>query len=299
MERLREGTVCANGLRFATLEMGEGPLVLCLHGFPDHARSFRHQLPVLAEAGFRAVAPFMRGYAPSEIPRAGPYQSAALAEDALALIEALGHDRAMIFGHDWGAVAAYGAAILAPERVTRLVTVAVPHGPALPSAFVIDYDQQRRSWYMFFFQHPLAEVAVAHDDFRFLERLWQDWAPGWDCPAEEMEALKATFRIPGVLAAALGYYRATLNPLNQDPALAEIQARLVASPIDVPTLMIHGARDGCIGRDLLVGMEMFFPRGLQIEVIPDAGHFVHQEQPEVVNRLLLAFLREVKRPVPR
>ena len=114
-----------------------------------------------------------------------------------------------------------------------------------------------------------------------------------------MEALKATFRIPGVLAAALGYYRATLNPLNQDPALAEIQARLVASPIDVPTLMIHGGRDGCIGRDLLVGMEMFFPRGLQIEVIPDAGHFVHQEQPEVVNRLLLAFLREVKRPVPR
>ena len=106
--------------------------MLCLHGFPDHARSFRHQLPVLAEAGFRAVAPFMRGYAPSEIPRAGPYQSAALAEDALALIEALGHDRAMIFGHLLGAVAAYGAAILAPERVTRLVTVAVPHGPALP-----------------------------------------------------------------------------------------------------------------------------------------------------------------------
>src|SRR5512140_3768095 len=202
MADFKIGSVTANGVRFATLEAGDGPLVLCLHGFPDHARSFRHQLPALAAAGFRAVAPFMRGYAPTESPADGVYQSAVLAQDAVALIGALGYESATIFGHDWGAVAAYGAAILAPEKIAKLVTAAVPHGPSVLNAFLSDYDQQRRSWYMFFFQHPFADAAVAHDDFRFIERLWQDWSPGWTHPAEEMEALKATFRSPGVAQAA-------------------------------------------------------------------------------------------------
>ena len=106
---------------------------------------------------------------------------------------------------------------------------------------------------MFFFQHPLAEAAVAHDDFRFIERLWHDWSPGWQYPSEEMDALKATFRAPGVLQAALGYYRATLNPANQDPALGELQAQIGMSPVAAPTLYFHGARDGCIGGDLADG----------------------------------------------
>ncbi len=291
MSEIRRGEVRANGLRFATLEAGEGPLVLCLHGFPDTARSFRHQLPALAAAGFRAVAPYMRGYAPSEVPADGPYQSAALAQDAVALIEALGSEQAVVFGHDWGAVAAHGAAILAPTRVRRLITAAVPHGPALPQAFLTSYDQQRRSWYMFFFQTPLAEMALAHDDFRFLERLWRDWSPGWEWPAEEMAALKATFREPGVVAAALGYYRQTLNPALQRPELAEQQGRTQLEPISVPTLYVHGARDGCIGLELLDGLEAMFPAGLETLVVPDAGHFVHQERPDVVNARLLAFLR--------
>lgn len=291
---MRTGSVRANGLRFATLEAGDGPLVLCLHGFPDHARSFRHQLPVLAAAGFRAVAPFMRGYAPSDVPADGPYQSAALAQDAAALIEALGYRQAALFGHDWGAVAAYGAAILAPERVTRLVTAAVPHGPGLGSAFLTNYDQQRRSWYMFFFQTPLADMAVAHDDFAFLERLWRDWSPGWEWPAEEMESLKATFRQPGVLAAALGYYRHTLNPLLQRPELAEAQGLTTFGAVAAPTLFFHGARDGCIGLELLDGMAPLFPGGLQTVIVPEAGHFVHQERPDIVNPTLLAFLAPLR-----
>ena len=294
MEQFRQGGVRANGLSFATLEAGDGPLVLCLHGFPDHARSFRHQLPALAAAGFRAVAPFMRGYAPTDVPADGPYQTAALAQDAVALIEALGYTRAAVFGHDWGAVGAYGAAVLAPERVARLITAAVPHGAAFPSALLANYDQQRRSWYMFFFQTPFADAAVPFADFRFLERLWQDWSPGWDYPAEEMDALKETFRQPGVPAAALGYYRATLNPLNQDPALADIQTRISLSPISVRTLYFHGARDGCVGAELLDGMEQLFPQGLETVIVPEAGHFVHQERPEIVNRHLLEFLAPLR-----
>ncbi len=288
----RQGSVAANGLKFGFLEMGRGPLALCLHGFPDHAHSFRHQLPALASAGYRAVAPFMRGYSPTQAPADGRYQTACLAADAVALIEALGVESAVVFGHDWGAIAAYGAAILAPERVRRLVTAAVPHGPSMAQAFMTSYDQQRRSWYMFFFQHPFSDIAVQHDDFAFIERLWRDWSPQWDFEPEEMQRLKRTFAAPGVLQAALGYYRCMLNPVNQDPSLAEVQDRITMAPVSAPTLLFYGARDGCLGTELLEGMEAFFPGGLKKVIVPEAGHFVHQEKPEIVNREMLAFLAE-------
>ena len=287
---MKAGTVDARGLTFHTLEAGEGPLVLCLHGFPDHARSFRHQLPALAAAGYRAVAPAMRGYAPTGPAPDGRYQTAALAEDAVALIEALGYDEAIIFGHDWGALAAYGAALAAPRRVRKLVTAAVPYGAQVMSAFMTSYDQQRRSWYMFFFQTPFADIAVPHDDFAFLERLWRDWSPGWRFPADEMAALKETFRTPGVASAALGYYRAMLDPSRQDPALAALQNRMMADPIDVPAMVLHGANDGCMGVELVEGMAAYFPRGLRVEIVSGTGHFLHQEDPDRVNALLLDFL---------
>lgn len=290
MSELKTGSVRANGIQFSTLEMGDGPLVLCLHGFPDHARSFRHQIPALAAAGFRAVAPYMRGYAPSEAASDGRYQSAVLAQDAIELIGALGSDSAYLFGHDWGAIAAYGAAILAPDKVKKLVTAAVPHGPAVLAAFLGDYDQLRRSWYMFFFQMPFAEAAVPANDFAFIEHLWQDWSPGWTCPAAEMEALKATFRQPGVFQAAIDYYRCTLNPERQDPSLGAIQATLGMAPVLVPTLFLHGAQDGCMGAYLTAGMEPLFPAGLQQHILAGAGHFLHQEKPDEVNRLVLDFL---------
>lgn len=287
MAALEEACVTANGIELATLEMGSGPLVLCLHGFPDTAHTFAAQLPALAAAGYRAVAPFMRGYAPSGAAADGRYQSAVLAQDVVELITALGYDQAFVFGHDWGAVAAYGAAILAPQRIRKLVAASVPHGPSVLSAFMTNYDQQRRSWYMFFFQQPFADVAVAHDDFRFLERLWADWSPNWRYSPEDLETLKQCFRKPGVLDAALAYYRCTFNPLLQDPALAEIQGRISTSPVDVPTTAIHGSNDGCMSAELQNGMEALFPRGLRKLVLPDAGHFVHRERAGEVNRILI------------
>jgi pimeloyl-ACP methyl ester carboxylesterase len=161
----------------------------------------------------------------------------------------------------------------------------------MATAFATDYDQQRRSWYMFFFQGPFAEGAVAYDDFRFLERLWKDWSPGYRCPPEEMEALKATFRRPGVVEAALAYYRAAFDPGRHRPDLADLQNRMMLSPIEVPGLVLHGADDGCIGGYLLDGMAALYPRGLRVETIPEAGHFLHVEQPDVVNRIVLDFLR--------
>jgi pimeloyl-ACP methyl ester carboxylesterase len=162
---VRSRAVRANGLEFGLLEAGAGPLALCLHGFPDSAYTWRHLLPALAEAGFHAVAPFMRGYAPTAIPDDGRFGIGALVADAVALHQALdGDGHAVLIGHDWGAEAAYGAAAFAPDRWRRVVTLAVPPRALDPVLFG-DYQQLKRFFYLFLFRDPLlrAEPVVAAD----------------------------------------------------------------------------------------------------------------------------------------
>lgn len=285
-----EHRVAANGLTFSCIEEGDGPLLLCLHGFPDHAPSFRHQLRAFSRQGYRVVAPYMRGYAPSDIPPEGSFHSAALALDVIALVDVLGGGRARVIGHDWGAVAAYGAAVLAPEKIDKLVTLAVPYGPGLGRALVANPDQQRRSWYMFFFLARFAEAALACDDFAFLERLWSDWSPGWPGARQEMAPVKATFRKPGVVKASLDYYRHAFDPAYRRAELAAMQGRFNAEPVRVPTLYLHGARDGCIAAEVAGDLAPWFAAGLRHEVLPGCGHFLHLEQPDAVNALIASFL---------
>jgi len=285
----KTGTVQANGRDVSFIEVGRGPLVVALHGFPDLPRTFRHQMPQLAAAGYRVVAPFMRGYSPTDAPDEGPFEAAILVQDVVALIDQLTDRPAVLIGHDWGATVARGASILAPEKISGIVCMSVPTAENFGRALVSNPSQQRRSWYVFFFQLPIAEMAVAHNDFAFIEQLWQEWSPGWSCPEEVMAEIKGAFRRPGVLKAALGYYRSQFNPSLQHPGLAEIRKRL-AEPIPVPTLYLHGANDGCIGAETTEGMEGAFLHDFERHIIPSAGHFVHQEQPETVNRLILNFL---------
>ncbi|MEE2778802.1 MAG: alpha/beta hydrolase [Acidobacteriota bacterium] len=287
MAEFRTGVVGANGVTFHYLEVGEGPTVLALHGFPDHARSYRHQMPALAEAGYRVVAPYLRGYAPTENPEGDYFGVPALAADAVALANALSAEPVVLVGHDWGAAAAHVAAAMSPQTFSKLITMAVPYGPAFTQSLVASPEQQRRSWYMFFFQLPFAEVAVGLDDFAFIERLWRDWSPGWDFPQGEMDSLKRTLGKPGVLTAALTYYRHTFNPPPNAPTLEEVTT---PQQIQVPTLYLHGRDDGCIGAELAEGMDSFFDEGLEKVIVDGAGHFVHQEQPKEVNRLILEFL---------
>ena len=215
----------------------------------------------------------------------------ALVQDAVALIDALGDEAAILVGHDWGAMASYGAAMVAPAKVRKLVTAAVPLRPAVLNTFLVSPLRPLRSWYAAFFQLPWAELVLAYDDYAVIEQLWQDWSPGWASPADEMASLKETFRNPGVARAAIEYYRQTLNPLLQLLAPSAIQVRLASEPVPVPTLYVHGERDGVAGVELTVGMEPHFPLGLRRVIVPEAGHFVHQEQPEAVNALVLEFLR--------
>ena len=289
MAGIEQHTVSANGVDFTTLSMGEGPLALCLHGFPDTAHGWRHLLPVLAEAGYRAVAPFQRGYAPTSVPDDGLFQSGVLGVDANALHEALGADGdAVIIGHDWGASGTHAAAVLEPHRWRKVVTMAVPPGGAVGMAFIGNLEQLKRSWYMFFFQHPLSDLVVSNNDLAFIDMLWRDWSPGYDGAADAAN-VKAALANPANLQAALGYYRATIGAGKKDPALDAAQAATGQVPPQ-PTLYLHGRNDGCIGVEVAELAATMAPPNLTVEIVDDAGHFLHIERPDVVNRRIVDFL---------
>lgn len=280
--------VRANGLRFAYQTVGppDGPLALCLHGFPDTPHTFRHLLPRLAEAGFRAVAPWMRGYAPTEAPAGRRVTRDTLAADVNALHRALGgDDRAVLVGHDWGAYAAYRAAAAAPDRWRRVVTLAVPPDRALAGANR-DPAQVRRSWYLLALQAPGAERWLARDDLALTGRLWRDWSPGYD-PTDDLAHVRTSLRGADNRRAALGYYRALGTRVLRRGVVGA-----VVPPPAQPTLCLHGSDDGCIGvRYAEAARSVLTHPASRVEVVPDAGHFLHLERPEVVEATVLGFLR--------
>jgi pimeloyl-ACP methyl ester carboxylesterase len=279
------------GMEIEYLEAGDGPLILFLHGFPDHLRTWQDMLRRFAGIGYRAVAPSMRGYGARNAAPDGVYRDWATGSDALSLIEALGHERAIIVGHDWGAAATYAAAQLAPSKLDAIVTLAVPFGRALRDAIVQDGDQQRRSWYWYFFQLPFAHDAVAYQDFAFLDRIWAEWSPGYRLGDDEMALLKARFAQAGVLDEVLKYYHQLFQPAPVDPspAIQESQKQLVS----VPTLYLHGRQDGCIGADLGEASAALFAGPYERAVLGGAGHFLHLEQPEAVFDLMTEFIARV------
>ena len=288
--KLKIECVSANGTDFSYLECGTGKLALLLHGFPDTAQTWRHLMPQLADMGYRVVAPFMRGYAPSAVPSDGCYQTAMLARDANALHENLGGDsEAIIIGHDWGAPSCYGAAIDAPTRWHKVVGMAVPPTAALAMAFVQNLEQIKKSWYMFFFQHGLADLVVGGNNHAFIEMLWRDWSPGYDASVD-LAFIRKSLADPKNLQAALGYYRATLGDGYRDPQLSELQNQMAASVPTQPLLYLHGANDGCIGADVVESAKKIAPANVKFEVVGAAGHFLQLEQPKVVNKLICDFL---------
>lgn len=287
---MKQTAIRAGELEVTYFELGEGPLALCLHGFPDSPHTWRHLIPALASAGFRAVAPYMRGYSPTSVPESGVYQTAALARDANALHEALdGDERAVIIGHDWGAPSVCGAAIDAPERWSKVVSMAVPPGPALGAAFLSNLAQIQRSWYMFFFQHGLSNHVVSANDLAFIDMLWSQWSPGF-AAATDLAHVKDALRNAENLQAALGYYRATLGDGKRDPELATLQQRMGGEYPTQPLLYLHGENDGCVGREVAEVARTMSPTNVRYEFVAKAGHFLQLEQPQRVNQLIVDFL---------
>lgn len=244
-------------------------------------------LASLAEAGFRAVAPFLRGYAPS--PLSGPFDVDALASDVVAMADALSPDAPIaIVGHDWGAIATYGALALRPDRFTRAVTLAVPHPLAFLAGLRKHPMQLRRSWYMLAFQAPLAERLVVRDDFALIERLWRDWSPSYDPSPLHLSRLKLC--LAASMPAPIELYRALFRPAGE--ALRRIErAGRADQRIRVPTLQLHGERDGCIGAELFEDQARYFAGERERHMLRGVGHFLHLEAPAEVFALVLDWLR--------
>lgn len=284
--------LCRGPLRLHAYAAGQGPLVVCLHGFPDQPRSFRHQLPALVDAGYRVIVPTLRGYEPSSQPADGHYYMIDLAEDLIAWIDDLGPEQARVIGHDWGAIIAYAAAALAPERLRCMVTIAVPHMRRFtPGLSTVMPAQLRRSWYALLFQlRGISDLAFRLEGERILEKLWRDWSPGWSPEPGELDAVKATFALPGVRRAAMQYYRG----LFSSPSRRAWESwKLLAAKTPVPTLAMTGALDGAVDTRLhdfgdWEGDYLADSRVLRLE---RAGHFVHQERPVEVNAAILEWLR--------
>ena len=276
------------GLRLHCVEAGTGPLVVLLHGFPEFWYAWRHQIPALADAGYRVVAPDLRGYNTSDKPsRVRDYRPRVLVQDVADLIVALGAGSAAVAGHDWGGGLAWLLAMQHPKRVERLVLLNAPH-PVRFLKGLRSPRQLRRSWYILAFQLPwLPERLVAARDFQALRWIFrhQPTRPGAST-AQDIDRYVAAAAQPGALRAAINYYRAAFraNPLAQAHGLRRV---------DIPTLIIWGDQDRSLGRELAEPDRAWVP-DVRVERIAEASHWVQADDPERVNQLMVDFLEPIR-----
>ncbi|MDO4263372.1 MAG: alpha/beta fold hydrolase [Deinococcus sp.] len=270
-DRLRH----VNGIRLHCLEAGpeSGPLVLLLHGFPEDSRAWKRQIGPLARAGFRVVAPDLRGYHLSDkSPGVDAYRMDTLLDDVVALIHSLGHARAHVVGHDWGGIIAWGLAIRSPEVVDRLAVLNAPH-PAAIRRELRRTEQKKRSWYAAFFQLPwLPEQLLP-----LLGRYALQGRPG-SFSAADRAGYEAAWSQPGAASAMLNYYRALARWGN-----------VKGTQVQAPTLLLWGMQDVALVPELSEGLEAWVP-DLQVVLFAQATHWLMRDEPVRVNNLLAEFL---------
>ncbi len=274
----------ANGISFAYVEIGEGPLVLLLHGYPETSASWWPVQQKIAAAGYRAVAPNMRGYRPTSIAEDGDYTVGTLGADALALVEALGETQAVIVGHDWGSTAAMAAAVAAPDKVNGLVSLAIPHPVGTP----FNVSLLMNAPHFLYYQLPGASWWVARNDFAHVEGIYEAWSPTFDQSNHDFSAIKESMAMEGGVDGPLGYYWS----ISADPTPGTKQAT-AETLIDTPALIISGDADGAIDVSLFAdGAEGFTGPYTYVE-LADVGHFPQLEAPDAVSEAILEFLATV------
>jgi len=287
-ESLQHGYVHVNGVRLHYVAQGEGPLVLLLHGFPEFWYSWRHQIPVLAQY-FRIVALDLRGYNDSDKPPGvASYRIDTLAADVMGLIRAFGEEKAVIIGHDWGGGIAWVFAAEYPQATEKLIVLNCPHPAAFQQHLTTNRRQLRRSWYMFFFQIPwLPEFGIRLNLGWFVEKAFRGMAIRKEAFSDdELQHYAEALQKPGVLTAAINYYRAAFRERIRCGERS-------FDKIKCPTLLIWGEEDTALGKELTRNMEPYFTDRFEIKYIPQCSHWVQQEQPELVNRYMVEFLQGV------
>jgi len=289
-------------VRTRTLEIGyeahgdvDGVPVILLHGFPDDARAWDSVAPSLATAGYRVLVPYLRGYGPTHFlesaePRMA--QQAAIGQDLLDFMNALGVPAAGLAGYDWGGRAACIVALIAPERVLALVTIGgynvqntvTPPPPASAVA-------ERAYWYQWYFNTERGRMGLERNRREICRLLWQEWSPSWRFDDATFDRTAASFDNPDFVPVVIHSYRVRHGNAPSDPRFAEIERRLSARPpITVPTMILHGAEDtvGPPGRS--EGQLSRFPAGTERRVVPGVGHFMPREDPGAVVDALLKVL---------
>ena len=270
---------------------GDGQPLYLIHGFPDCAENFEDQINFFSSRGFKVIAPFLPGYHSEDKPL-DTYQTLRVSEILIEFIESLsGKESVFLYGHDWGAPIVYGIAQLRPDLIEKFSAASVPNGLSLQMAFLNDGEQQRRSWYMFFFQLPIADISVPMNNYEFIHRLWRDWSPDLKDYRKYSDKVIEVLQKPGVLSNALAYYRSTFQEDLQLERINNKSQELLGSKIIPSCLYFHGKNDGCIDYQLAAGMEDFF-ESLEIKIMEDCGHFLHIEKPDEFNNSLLDFFTD-------
>jgi pimeloyl-ACP methyl ester carboxylesterase len=273
----------ANGLSFAIDECGSGPdIALCLHGFPESRHSWRHQLPLLADLGWHAVAPDMRGYGDTSRPaRKADYHIDHLIADTAALFDALGARRRLLIAHDWGALVAWIFAQRQTRPLDGLVIMNVPHPRVFRDVLKSSRAQKRKSWYVAFFQIPkLPELLLGAKGARSVGRAFTKSAVNKAAfPPDVIDHYRANASRPGALTAMINYYRANFPNVLEEPVVV----------IETPTLLVWGEQDVAID---IANTQGYAPlvRDFTLVGLPDASHWVQQDAPEAVNTALRDWL---------
>jgi pimeloyl-ACP methyl ester carboxylesterase len=284
---LIERTINTNGIRLHAVESGAGEVVLLLHGFPEFWYSWRHQIPTLAANGYRAVAPDLRGYNESDTPKGiQSYRTNTLVADIVGLIEQLNCGPVHLAGHDWGGLIAWRVAAMHPELIRKLVILNAANPMAFRRELARNPIQWLRSYYVLLFQLPwLPEYLVRARNFTALERAWSRQPVHSNAFSEvDIEKYKMAFRTSG-LTGPINYYRAAFR----------YSADLFSAPqiVSVPTLIIWGERDPFMSSSVNEELEKWVPN-VVVQKIPDSSHWVQNDVPGSVNKLLIEFLGETK-----
>lgn len=275
-----------NGIKLHTAAAGpeDGPLVVLLHGFPEFWFGWTNQLQFLAEKGYRVVAPDQRGYNLSDKPEGiDPYTVDSLRDDVIGIIQHFQKETAIIIGHDWGGAVAWHLAATRPEYVDKLIVLNIPHPKAMPRVFKKNPLQWVKSSYIAFFQLPnLPEQALSKGGFKVMQQSLEQTSNPETFSKQEIEQYKTAWAQPGALTAMLNWYRAIRRgSLGQVPE----------TKIQVPVRIIWGLGDQFLS-PMLATESLAFCEDVNLVFVGEATHWVHHEQPEIVNRLLAQFIGE-------